>query len=183
MSDTVLDREFFHRDCLEVCPELVGKIIVRTLDGGGETALRITETEAYRGTEDTACHASKGRTKRNEMLWREAGTIYVYMCYGIHAMLNVITGEKDQPQGALIRACLGFEGPGKLTKKLMIDKSFNGMTVENDPRLRIISDGTSAETIRLKRVGIDYAEEKDRNALWRWKAAPPSDGSVFTVPR
>lgn len=120
-----MGEDFFHRDCLDVAPDLVGKLIIRNTDEG-EIRLRITETEAYRGEDDTACHASKGRTPRTELLYREAGVIYVYLCYGCHWLMNVITGEKEQPQGVLFRACLDYAGPGKLTKALKIDKSFNG---------------------------------------------------------
>lgn len=168
-KDTVLRNEFFHRDCLEIAPLLAGKIIVRILENGDEIRLRITETEAYRGTEDTACHASKGRTARNSILWAAPGTVYVYLCYGMHNMLNIITGEEEQPQGVLIRACEGYPGPGRLTKKLMIDRSFNGQLIEKNPRIKIIDDGLTHEIVRLKRVGIDYAEQKDRDALWRFK--------------
>ena len=79
MKNTVLTEKFFHRDCLEVAPDLVGKLIVRTLEDGSEITLRITETEAYRGEEDTACHASKGRTPRTEILYGKSGVIYVYL--------------------------------------------------------------------------------------------------------
>lgn len=162
------DMSFYHRDCLDVAPALVGKLVVRTLDSGESISLRITETEAYRGEEDTACHASKGRTPRTEMLYREAGTIYVYLCYGIHMMLNIITGESEQPQGVLIRACEVFDGPGKLTKKLQIDKSFNGENILNNPRIAVYDDGFRCGIVRKKRVGIDYADPKDRDALWRF---------------
>lgn len=168
---TFPDMDFYHRDCLDVAPELVGKLLVRTSDSGEKIILRITETEAYRGEEDTACHASKGRTPRTEMLYREAGTIYVYLCYGIHMMMNIITGEKDQPQGVLIRACEVYNGPGKLTKRLLIDKSFNGETILGNPRIAVADDGYRCEIVRKKRVGIDYAAEKDREALWRFCAA------------
>ena len=79
-----LNTKFFHRDCLDVAPDLVGKVIVRKFENGDLVRLRITETEAYRGIEDKACHASKGRTPRTELLYRESGIIYVYLCYGIH---------------------------------------------------------------------------------------------------
>ena len=109
----ILEKSFFERDVLEVAPELVGKILVTNIDGV-ERRLMITETEAYRGEEDTACHASKGRTNRTDVLYREAGTIYVYLCYGMHWLINIVTGEKDEPQAVLIRACEGnFNGPGK----------------------------------------------------------------------
>lgn len=164
-----LGREFFHRDCLEVAPDLVGKVIVRRLESGEELRLRITETESYRGEEDKACHASKGRTSRTEMLYRESGIIYIYLCYGVHWMLNVITGEMEQPQGVLIRACEGkFNGPGKLTRALHIDKSFNGENIENNPRLYIEDDGRHFDIRTDKRVGIDYAGEEWAGKLWRF---------------
>ncbi len=163
-----LDENFFHRDCLEVAPDLVGKIIVRTLDSGEEIRLRITETEAYRGTEDKACHASKGRTPRTDILYRESGLIYVYLCYGIHWLVNAVTGEKDQPQAVLIRACEGFEGPARLTKKLQIDKSFNGESFIGNRRIYIYDDGEKFKIKRDKRVGIDYAGEEWASKLWRF---------------
>ena len=106
-----LGSEFFSRDALDVAPELLGKALVRSYPDGSERRLLITETEVYRGEEDTACHAHRGRTKRTEMLYRPGGAVYVYLCYGIHWLLNVITGPEDFPQGVLIRACLGFEWP------------------------------------------------------------------------
>ncbi len=168
--EKILGTDFFHRDCLDVAPELVGKIIVRTLEDKTELRLRIDETEAYRGEEDTACHASKGRTKRTDILYREAGLIYVYLCYGIHNLMNAVTGEKEQPQAVLFRSCVDFNGPGKLTKALQIDRSFNGESFISNPRIRIIDDGYRPELETLKRVGIDYASEEDINRLWRFKA-------------
>lgn len=163
-----LDNDFFHRDCLDVAPDLVGKTIVRILNNGEEIRLLITETEAYRGTEDKACHASKGRTPRTELLYRESGIIYVYLCYGIHWLMNVITGEKEQPQGVLIRACQGFEGPAKLTKKLQIDKSFNGESFVDNNRIYIDDEGTKVKIKTDKRVGIDYAGEEWASKPWRF---------------
>ena len=120
------DREFFRRDVLCVAPELVGRILVRRLPDGTLLRARITETEAYRGEQDTACHASRGRTRRTEVLYHDGGTIYVYLCYGMHWMLNIVTGHADEPQAVLIRACAdGANGPGKLTRRLQIDKAFN----------------------------------------------------------
>ena len=91
----------------------------------GDKRLRISETEAYCGESDTACHAHKGRTKRTEVMYAEAGTIYVYLCYGMHWMLNIVTGEEDEPEAVLIRACCEAAGPGKLTKALGITGEFN----------------------------------------------------------
>ena len=164
-----LNAEFFHRDCLELAPDLVGKWIVRTLPDGTVLRARITETEAYRGEEDTACHAHRGRTARTEVLYGESGIIYVYLCYGIHWLMNVISGEREQPQGVLIRACENFEGPGRLTKYLRIDGSFNRRSAWNDSELWFEDGGTNCTVIMDKRVGINYASEADRNRLWRFK--------------
>lgn len=165
----ILGYDFFHRDCLEVAPELVGKIIVRRLDSGEELRLRISETEAYRGEEDTACHASKGRTKRTELLYGDAGMLYVYLCYGVHWLMNVITGEKDFPQGVLFRACREYEGPGRLTKYLSVDGSFNGQPLYGNDIIRIEDDGCKPEIVTLPRVGINYATPEYRDILWRFK--------------
>jgi len=164
-----LIEEFFRRDCLEVAPDLVGKMLYHRV-GDEILSLRITETEAYCGEEDTACHAHKGRTKRNAPLYEEGGITYVYLCYGIHNLLNVITGENDQPQGVLIRACEGFEGPGKLTKRLSIDRSHNIRSLSDDPEIWIEDDGVRFEILTDKRVGIGYASVEDQNRLWRFKA-------------
>lgn len=164
-----LGREFFLRDALEVAPELVGKTLVSSLPGAQERRLVITETEVYRGVEDSACHAHRGRTKRTEMLYRPGGAVYVYLCYGIHWLLNVITGPEDFPQGVLIRACEGFEGPGKLTKHLGITGAQNGIDICSSPLLRIEDEGGKVNIITDKRVGIAYAEEADRERLWRFK--------------
>lgn len=126
MALTRLTESFYHRDCLEVAPDLVGKLILRKFPDGTLLRERIAETEAYRGQEDLACHASRGRTPRTELLYRESGIIYVYLCYGMHWLMNVITGEPEQPQGVLIRAGAVHNGPAKLTKYLQVDKHFNG---------------------------------------------------------
>lgn len=164
-----LGREFFLRDALEVAPELVGKTLVSSLPGAQERRLVITETEVYRGVEDSACHAHRGRTKRTEMLYRPGGAVYVYLCYGIHWLLNVITGPEDFPQGVLIRACEGFEGPSKLTKYLGITGAQNGIDICSSPLLRIEDEGRKVNITTDKRVGIAYAEEADRERLWRFK--------------
>lgn len=164
----ILEKSFFERDVLEVAPELVGKILVTNIDGV-ERRLMITETEAYRGEEDTACHASKGRTNRTDVLYREAGTIYVYLCYGMHWLINIVTGEKDEPQAVLIRACEGnFNGPGKLTKYLKITGSLNGEKIFQNNIIRIEDTGERVKIFRDKRVGISYATPKYRNIKWRF---------------
>lgn len=162
-----IDREFFSRNALLVAPELLGCKLVRTLDDGSEESLIITETEAYVGESDKACHASRGRTPRTEVLYRDAGTIYVYLCYGIHWLFNIVTSSEDDPQAVLIRACEGYGGPAKLTKHLKIDKSFNGESILLNERLRIEPPQKSVRFDVAKRVGIDYAEEW-ADKLWRF---------------
>ena len=159
-----LPYEFYHRPCLEVAPELVGKVLVHR----GQR-LRISETEAYCGVADTACHAHKGRTKRTEVLYADAGTIYVYLCYGVHWLLNVITGDVDDPQGVLIRACVEAEGPGRLTKKLGITGEQNRKSAVDSEELWIEDDGFRCEIALDKRVGIGYAAQEDQDRLWRFK--------------
>ncbi len=163
-----LGKDFFNRDCLEVAPDLVGKVIVRKQENGEEIRVRITETEAYRGTEDKACHASKGRTPRTEILYRESGLIYVYLCYGIHWLMNVITGEPEQPQGVLFRAGENYCGPARLTKKLGVDKSFNGRSFTEDDEIWIEDDGKKFPIRTDRRVGIDYAGEEWASKPWRF---------------
>lgn len=158
-----LDYEFFHRSCLEVAPELVGKLLVHK----GEF-LRISETEAYNGVADTACHAHKGRTKRTEVLYDDAGTIYIYLCYGVHWLLNVITGDKEDPQGVLIRACRDAEGPGKLTKKLGITGALNRENGVTSDTIWFADDGFRCDVVTDKRVGIGYASREDQERLWRF---------------
>ena len=153
----------------EAAEELVGKLLVRRFDDGRELAARITETEAYFRETDTACHARFGRTKRSEILYRPAGTIYVYLCYGIHWMLNLVTGPEDDPQAVLIRGVEGASGPGRVTKYLGIDGSLNGAVLGT--ALRLENDGyRPASILRTRRVGIGYASEEDQARLWRFLA-------------
>ena len=159
-----LNSDFFHRPCLEVAEALVGKVLVC-----GEKKLRISETEAYCGESDTACHAHKGRTKRTEVLYAEAGTIYVYLCYGIHWLLNIVTGEENKPEAVLIRACCEAAGPGKLTKALGITGEFNRQHICRQEELYIEDDGFRCEITTDKRVGIGYASQEDQDKLWRFK--------------
>ena len=159
-----LGYEFFHRPCPEVARELVGKVLVH-----GEKQLRISETECYCGENDTACHASRGRTQRTEVMYREAGTVYIYLCFGMHWMLNIVTGEFDHPEAVLIRACVDAAGPGKLTKALAITGVQNRSSVVTGGDLWIGDDGFRCETVTDKRVGIGYASQEDQDRLWRFK--------------
>lgn len=156
--------DFYHRECLDVAKNLVGKVLVC-----GEKRLRITETEAYCGEADTACHAHKGRTNRTEVLYADAGTIYVYLCYGIHELLNIVTGEENDPQAVLIRACEGAPGPGRLTKALGITREYNRQSIVDNPEIWVEDDGLHCEIETDKRVGIGYASQEDQDRLWRFK--------------
>jgi DNA-3-methyladenine glycosylase len=163
-----LGYEFYHRPCLVVAEALVGKILVRQLEDGTQLRLRITETESYCGEADTACHAHKGRTKRTDVMYMDAGTIYVYLCYGMHWILNIVTGETDEPEAVLIRACLEKNGPGKLTKALQITGNLNRGSILGD-ELWVEDDGFACQVVTDKRVGIGYASQEDQNRLWRFK--------------
>lgn len=158
-----LPYEFYHRPCDAVARDLVGKVIVH-----GETRLRISETEVYWGENDTACHASKGRTKRTEVLYAQAGTIYVYLCYGIHWLINIVTGDKEDPQAVLIRACAEAPGPGKLTRALGITGEYNRKSILETPDLWIEDDGFRCAVETAPRVGIGYARAEDQARLWRY---------------
>ena len=159
-----LPEEFYHRPCLEVARDLVGKVLVC-----GDQRLRISETEAYCGEADTACHAHKGKTRRTEVMYAEAGTIYVYLCYGMHWVLNIVTGEVDAPEAVLIRACLNANGPGKLTKALGITGEQNWQHICRQDVLYIEDDGFQCDITTDKRVGIGYASQEDQDRLWRFK--------------
>jgi DNA-3-methyladenine glycosylase len=166
MNGERLTVEFFVRDVLTVAPELLGKILVCRVDNGF-VRYRITETEAYRGAEDLACHACKGRTARTEAMFNTGGAVYVYLIYGMYWMLNFVTGRENEPQAALIRGIEGIYGPGRLTRKLHIDKSFYNEDVTVSSRIWIEDDGYKPAYNTGTRIGVNYAGEwKDK--LWRF---------------
>ncbi len=165
-----LTRDFFMRDVLEVAPGLLGKTLVRKQENGIIKKYLITEVEAYKGEKDLACHASKGRTPRTEIMYHEGGHIYIYLIYGMYWMLNFVTAIKDTPQAVLIRGIEGYNGPGKLTRNLFIDKSFYGENLNSSGRLWV-EKGLKQNEIKIKttpRIGIDYAGEIYKNKLWRF---------------
>ncbi len=161
-------REFFIRDVLEVAPGLLGKYLVRVGDDGNADRYLITETEAYRGEEDLACHARKGKTPRTKVMYEKGGVLYVYLVYGIHWMLNIVTGPEEQPQAALIRCLKNAEGPGILTKMLEIGKDFNGEDLAVSRRMWIENGVNPVPYRAATRVGIDYAGETWKNKPWRY---------------
>lgn len=168
---TALDRPFFARDAATVARELLGCLLVRRTPGG-DRFCRIAETEAYVGAHDLACHASKGRTPRTEPMFGEAGHAYVYFVYGMHHLLNVVTGPVGDPQAVLIRGAEGWPvlrtqdtslaGPAKLCKAL-------GITTQAHNRQDVCAGGeihflarpaALTETVGVSpRIGVDYAGE------------------------
>ncbi len=163
-----LKREFFVRDVLDVAPDLLGKTIVMPNKNVYNEYI-ITEVEAYRGEEDLACHASKGRTQRTEIMYNTGGFVYVYLVYGMYWMLNFVTGQLDQPQAALIRGIKNCSGPGRLTKKLDINKSFYGVDLTISKRIWLADNGLKPKYNTSPRVGIDYSGEFWKNIEWRYK--------------
>jgi DNA-3-methyladenine glycosylase len=165
-----LGDSFFQRDVLQVAPELVGKVLVRMFPNGEVQRYFIQEVEAYRGEEDQACHAFKGRTTRTEVMYGEGGRIYIYLIYGMYWMLNFVTSVKDVPQAVLLRGINGFNGPGKLSRALKLDKSFYGEQLSASKRLWIEESKEKPSLICTPRIGIDYAGPKWSGKLWRWVA-------------
>ncbi len=163
-----LGRNFYTQDALDIAGEILGKpLIVR--QGDDQYRHAITEIEIYRGTEDKGCHVSRGRTKRNEIMFDQGGLLYVYLIYGMHWMLNIVTGNTEEPQALLIRGLEHLNGPGRLTKALGIDRSFHGEDLVTSPRIWIEDISVNnREIIRKPRVGIDYAGDYWKNMPWRY---------------
>jgi DNA-3-methyladenine glycosylase len=187
-----LPRAFFARDTLVVARDLLGRRLVRELDGERLSGI-IVECEAYVGQGDTACHASRGLTPRTEVMFGPPGYAYVYFTYGMHWMLNIVTEAEGFPAAVLLRALQPVEGrekmrvfrqakgrprtdqeltsgPARLTQALGIDKTFNGADLVTGEQLwlepgdSILDDGVECGP----RVGVDYAAERDRLAPWRF---------------
>lgn len=163
-----IDNSFYRQSAILAAPALVGKLFCIRNDNGEVLRYRITETECYMGTDDTACHASRGKTARNSALWLEGGFTYVYLCYGMYNMFNVITGEEGMPQGVLIRGVEGFMGPGRFTKGVGIDRSLDRIDMKSSERVWLEDDRFVAELVASPRIGIGYADEKDRERPWRF---------------
>jgi len=162
----IFPTEFFQQDVLQLAPALLGKILVRKFDDETIGRFRIIETEAYRGEEDKACHACKGRTKRTEAMYHSGGKIYVYLIYGMYWMLNIVSGKENEPQAVLIRGVEGISGPGRIGKKLLLDKGFYGENLPSS-RIWIEDDEFIPEYITTPRIGIDYAGEW-KDLEWRF---------------
>ena len=162
------NNEFFRQDTITLAQSLIGKWI-KTNINGEERLAQISETEAYLGIDDSACHTYQNkRTTRTEPLYKEGGTIYIYLCYGLHYLLNIVSCNENQPEAVLIRATIEAQGPAKLTKYLRIDKSLNNTLIIDNPLICILDDGNTYTFSSTTRIGIDYALEKDRNAKLRY---------------
>ncbi|OFX47169.1 MAG: 3-methyladenine DNA glycosylase [Bacteroidetes bacterium GWA2_30_7] len=174
-----LNKDFFEQDVLKVAPALIGKFIVRKFPDNTISKFLITETEAYRGEEDLACHASKGRTPRTEVMYKSGGYLYIYLIYGMYWMLNIVTEKENNPQAVLIRGIDVANGPGKLSKVLNIDKSFNNHYIPTSDSFWIEDNKTKVKIINSKRIGIDYAGDYWKNMQWRFLLDESPPKSLF----
>jgi DNA-3-methyladenine glycosylase len=155
----ILGPAFFRRDALVVAPALLGKFLVRRV-GRVERASMITDVEAYLGPADKASHASRGLTKRNAPMFAAGGAWYVYFTYGMHWILNAVTGREDEPSGIMFRALSDVYGPARLTKKLRIGKSMNKKPIAPASGLWIEDRGVRISKSRIcrgPRIGVEYA--------------------------
>jgi len=187
-----LSCEFFSSDTLAVARGLLGARLVRMLDGQRLSGV-IVECEAYIGQNDTACHASRGRTPRNAVMFGPPGFAYVYFTYGMHWMLNVVTEAEGFPAAVLLRAIQPLDGigvmrtlrqangrtrrdldltngPARLTQALAIGKSLNGADLTGSGELWIEPGGfvSDDQVERGPRIGVNYAAERDRLVPWRF---------------
>ena len=163
-----LSPEFYAQDVLTAAPALLGKILCHRLTDGTVLRGRINETEAYCAN-DTACHAHRGKTPRNAVMFEPGGFSYVYLCYGVHELFNVVVGDEDDPQAVLIRGVEGAIGPGRATKALQITRAHNQLDLRSSDILWIEDDGfVPSEVLTSPRIGIGSASVEDQARLWRW---------------
>ncbi|MFY0652631.1 MAG: DNA-3-methyladenine glycosylase [Cyclobacteriaceae bacterium] len=188
IRENKIKREYFlGENVIEIARDLIGRTLVSSVDGKLCKGL-IVETEAYRGYDDKACHANNGRrTKRNEVMYGQGGHAYVYLCYGIHHLFNIVTNKKGKADAVLVRAMHPIEGedmmqtrfsapkkllgkgPGVLTKAMGITTELSGEDLSSD-RIWIesgIQNRDDLDIVTCKRVGVDYAEE-DADLPWRF---------------
>jgi len=165
---TKLVGDFFQRDIFIVAQELIGKQMVRKRKDGQQTYYRITEIELYVGEEDLACHASKGRTRRTEVMYSSGGNVYVYLIYGMYWLFNIVTGEVDNPQAILIRGLDDIIGPGKVGKQLELDMSFYGEDLTTSKRVWLEDDGRRYSFTKHPRINIEYAGEVWKKKPYRY---------------
>ena len=176
-----LEAKFFAQPADVAAPGLIGKLLCRRL-GQKVARLRITETEAYCGESDTACHARRGRTARTAVMYEPGGRAYVYLCYGMHEMLNIVAGPAGSPEAVLIRGVEGHDGPGKLTRALNITRALNRENLIESNRLWLEDDGFSPSLTASPRIGIAYASAEDRARLWRFRVIAASQRNRRVTP-
>ena len=162
----ILTRDFFAQPTLTVAQELLGKILVF-----GDKAGLITETEAYRGEDDPACHAARGKTPRTAVMFGPAGVSYVYFIYGMYHCLNFVTEEEGKPAAVLIRALmlltpapLHLNGPGKLCRHLGITREHSGIDITENDSFYVKDSPLSPPFDATPRIGIKRGQDK----LWRF---------------
>lgn len=167
-----LPRAFYDRDTTMVAQELLGKFIIHKIDGLARIG-KIVETEAYLGAHDLAAHSARGLTPRTQVMFGPPGYAYVYLIYGIHYCLNVVTESTGHASAVLLRAIEPIEnidhrtqGPGLLCKALNINKKFNGHDLLSD-NFYIATDGLelSVKIVRKPRIGVDYAKHWAKKRL------------------
>jgi len=179
----MLERDFFVRDTRTVARELLGKYLYRRLPGGILYRGIISETEAYHGPDDLACHCAKGKTPRTSVMFEKGGKIYVYLIYGMYEMLNFTTMDEGFPAAVLIRGVMNpqrwdgnkftslplkTDGPGKLTRTFEIDRTLNRRLIHPATGLWVEESGIRpGEIIATPRIGIDYAGEW-KHKPWRY---------------
>lgn len=168
-----LPADFFAGDTLEVARNLLGACLVRRLPDGRSLSGVITETEAYDGFEDRASHAHRGMTRRNAVMFGPPGVIYLYLCYGVHWLLNITTREEGYPAAVLIRGMAGVSGPGRLTRHLELSGDQNRRPLGREAGLWVAAGSPlpEASVMRSARVGVDYAGPEWSRKPWRFQAA------------
>lgn len=174
MPDKILSRRYFSRPTIQVARSLIGKYLVRAIDGRILTG-KIVEVEAYVGPEDKACHASKGRTQRTDVMFGPAGFAYIYLIYGMYHCLNVVTEREEFPSAVLIRAIEIdgelIDGPGRLCRAMQIDRTLNRVDLTTGESLWFEDRGVlvkKADVGTHPRIGVDYAG-KWAKKLWRFR--------------
>jgi len=171
MSPPVEAHDLQERQTVAIARWLLGKHLVRRHPDGRIEDRMITEVEAYDGERDRACHARAGRTRRTEPMYAAGGIWYVYLCYGVHEMLNLVVGPKDWPAAVLIRSVQGVNGPGRVTKSMGIDRSLNAAPVARASGLWLEDRGVQVPRRQVQstpRIGVDYAGPVWGAKRWRF---------------
>ncbi len=165
----VLGKGFYARGAEELAPLILGKLLCRRYPDGTVRRYRVTETEAYCGVDDTACHAHRRPTGRASIMFSEGGLAYVHRCH-MYNLLTVVAGPEGDAEGVLIRGLEGFDGPGRAGREIGLELSMYGSPMSPKGFLWLEDDRTVPEFTVHERIGIPYAFEEDRARLWRFRA-------------